>query len=142
MMRKNPGDCLMPKPWILALSMTFVALVGCTDPLTRSRPATPALAHNVYFALYDASPAARAELVAACYQYLQDHPGVTYFAAGQIVSEHTRDVNIRDWDVGLHVVFASKAHHDLYQKAEDHLKFIEENKANWRTVRVFDTYIE
>lgn len=132
-----PNDFTIP----MVLSATVLGS-GCTAPSTQGGKASPALAHNVYFTLNDNSSAAQAELVAACYKYLRDHPGVTYFAAGQIVSEHARDVNVRDWDVGLHVVFASKADHDLYQKAEAHLKFIEENKANWRTVRVFDTYIE
>ena len=45
------------------------------------------------------------------------------------------------FDVALHVVFADKAAHDAYQTVEDHLKFIEENKANWKQVRVFDSYV-
>jgi hypothetical protein len=39
-------------------------------------------------------------------------------------------------------VFKSMAAHEAYQKAERHLKFIEENKANWKKVRVFDSYVE
>ena len=53
-----------------------------------------------------------------------------------------RDVNDRDFDVALHLVFKSKAAHDQYAKAERHLKFIEENKATWKKVRVFDSYLE
>jgi hypothetical protein len=37
-------------------------------------------------------------------------------------------------------VFQSKHFHDVYQTAETHLKFIEENKPTWDKVRVFDTY--
>lgn len=73
---------------------------------------------------------------------MQGHPGVTFFAAGTIVEEHVREVNIRGWDVGLHVVFANKHYHDLYQKTADHLKFIEDNQQNWKAVHVYDTYIE
>ncbi len=51
-------------------------------------------------------------------------------------------VNVCDWDVGLHVVFVDKAHHDLYQEAADHQTFIDRNKDNWKSVRVFDTAIE
>ena len=36
--------------------------------------------------------------------------------------------------------FKNKATHDVYQTNEQHLKFIEENKANWKKVRVFDSY--
>lgn len=99
------------------------------------------LAHNVYFTLRDNAPEAKARLIAACRKYLRDHPGVTFFAAGEIVATHTRDVNVRDWDVSLHLVFASKEDHDRYQEADQHLRFIEENQGNWQTVRVFDTYV-
>mgnify|MGYP000849591696 CR=1 FL=1 len=119
-----------------------LAMCGCSQEQVRRQAKTPALAHNVYFTLNDDSQAAREKLVADCYEYLRDHPGVTFFAAGTLVEEHAREVNVRDWDVGLHVVFASKQDHDRYQKAPDHLKFIEENKSNWKTVRVYDTYVE
>jgi len=126
---------------ILALAATVI-LSGCAGPLASQEAKGPALAHNVYFTLKDNSEAAKARLVAACYEYLREHPGVTFFAAGEIVGSHAREVNVRDWDVGLHVVFASKEHHDLYQKAADHLQFIEENQQNWKAVRVFDTFVE
>jgi len=127
---------------IAAILGVVVLLSSCATPRSQNRPESPALAHNVYFALHDSSPAAKATLVEACHKYLRDHPGVTFFAAGQIVASHIREVNVRDWDVGLHVVFKDQACHDLYQKADAHLQFIEENKENWKTVRVFDTYIE
>lgn len=124
--------------------LAFVAIAilsGCGGQLAREDARGPALAHNVYFTLNDNSEPARARLVAACYKYLRDHPGVTFFAAGEIVEGHAREVNVRDWDVGLHIVFRSKEHHDLYQKAPAHLRFIDENRQNWKTVRVFDTFI-
>ncbi len=100
------------------------------------------LAHNVYFTLTDASDAAKHALVAACKKYLRDHPGVVFFAAGTLQPELERPVNVRDFDVALHVVFDSLAAHDAYQTAPDHLKFIEENKPNWKQVRVFDSHVE
>jgi hypothetical protein len=51
-----------------------------------------------------------------------------------------RPVNDRDFDVALHVVLKDKCAHDAYQKADRHLKFIEENQSNWKKVRVFDSY--
>jgi len=118
-----------------------MALCGCSDQSARKHAKAPALAHNVYFILNDNSQAARDQLVADCSRYLRDHPGVKSFAAGVIVEEHAREVNVRGWDVGLHIVFASKRHHDLYQKAPDHLKFIELNQHNWKAVHVYDTYV-
>lgn len=98
----------------------------------------PMIAHNVYFTLNDDSPAAIDALVADCKKYLANHPGVVFFAAGT-TSDFDRPVNDRDFHVGLHVVFANRAAHDQYQTAPDHLKFIEENRGNWKQVRVFDT---
>jgi hypothetical protein len=100
------------------------------------------LAHNVFFSLNDASPAAKAKLVAACKKWLSGHPGTVFFAAGTLAEECNRPVNDRDFDVALHVIFKDKAAHDVYQTAERHLKFIDENQANWKKVRVFDSLVE
>ena len=99
------------------------------------------LAHNVFFKLKDNSPAKVAELVAACKKYLNVQPGIVFFAAGTLCAELARDVNVRDWDVALHLVFVDKAAHDAYQDDPTHEKFIDENKANWAAVRVFDSLV-
>ncbi len=96
------------------------------------------LVHNVYFSLKDSSPAAVEKLLAASRKYLVDHPGVTFFACGT-PCDLDRPVNVRDWEVGLHVAFTDRAAHDRYQEAERHLQFIAECKENWRQVRVFDS---
>lgn len=100
------------------------------------------LSHNVFFSLNDSSDEAVNTLVSACRKYLKDHPGVVFFAAGTLAAEFTREVNQRDFDVALHVVFDNKESHDKYQTAESHLQFIAENKENWKAVRVFDSYVE
>src|SRR5947208_3630629 len=98
------------------------------------------LSHDVYFTLKDNSPRAKDELVAACKKYLSKHPGTVFFAAGTLVDDLKREVNDRDFDVALHVVFTDLAAHDKYQEAERHKRFIDENKANWKKVRVFDSF--
>jgi hypothetical protein len=100
------------------------------------------LAHNVYFSLQDSSDAAKAKLVAACKKYLTGHPGTLFFACGTLAKDLARPVNDRDFDVGLHVIFETQAAHDAYQVAPRHEKFIEENKSNWKKVRVFDSAVE
>jgi hypothetical protein len=100
------------------------------------------LAHSVYFTLNDNSAGAKENLVAACKKYLSGHPGTVFFAAGLLAAELDRPVNDRGFDVALHVVFDVKESHDQYQQAERHMAFIAENKANWKTVRVFDAYVE
>jgi hypothetical protein len=100
------------------------------------------LTHDVYFSLKDNSPQARRELIAACQKYLTGHPGIVRLAVGPIAAEMNREVNDRDFDVALHVLFKSKEAHDQYQEAERHNQFVEETKGNWKKVRVFDWYVE
>lgn len=100
------------------------------------------LAHNVFFALKDNSPANRRKLIDACKKYLTKHPGEVFFAAGTLAEELDRDVNDRGFDVALHIVFESQAAHDQYQDAPRHDQFIAENKDNWKLVRVFDSLVE
>ena len=100
------------------------------------------LAHNVFFTLKDSSDKAVDALIKDCYDYLKDNPGILYFSAGCLVEEHSREVNVKDFHVGLHVVFEDKSYHDKYQAAENHIIFVDRNKDNWAKARVFDTYVE
>ncbi len=59
----------------------------------------------------------------------------------RIADEMKWDVNDRDFDVALHLVFKNKAAYDQYEKSERHVKFKAENKDNQK-VRVFDSYLE
>ena len=99
------------------------------------------LAHNVFFTLNDPSDIAKQILVAACKKYLTDHPGTVFFACGTLATEFDRPVNDRGFDVALHLVFRTTADHDVYQSAPRHDQFIAENKANWKSVRVFDSLV-
>ena len=121
--------------------LALAALVAAAIP-ARAQNASQLLAHDVYFSLNDASPAARDALVAACKKYLTGHPGAVSFSAGVLASELDRPVNDRDFDVALHIVFDGKASHDKYQDAARHKQFIEENQKNWKKVRVFDSLVD
>lgn len=100
------------------------------------------LSHDVYFTLHDASPAAKAQLVEACRNYLSGHPGTVFFAVGVLADQLRRDVNDLGFDVALHIVFDSIASHDAYQTAPRHDQFIAAQKANWKLVRVFDSQVQ
>ncbi|NBO20259.1 MAG: Dabb family protein [Proteobacteria bacterium] len=95
------------------------------------------LAHHVYFTLKDRSPDAAARLVASAREHLSGHPGTLAFAVGTVAA-FDRQVNDRDFDVALTIVFDSHAAHDAYQKAERHDRFLAESAATWARVRVFD----
>jgi hypothetical protein len=78
-------------------------------------------------------------MVDACKKYLDGHQGVAYFSVGTRNAELEREVNDRDYDVALHLVFKNKAAHDRYQDHQRHLAFIDECKGLWSKVRVFDS---
>jgi hypothetical protein len=102
----------------------------------------PMLSHDVYFTLNQSTPEAKKKLVEACKKYLSQHPGEVFFAAGTLAEDLKREVNDRDFDVALHIVFQDRAAHDKYQDAPRHKQFIEENQAGWKKVRVFDSVVE
>lgn len=107
--------------------------------LAAKKAANPYIGHMVYFKLKESTAENKKKLVDACKKYLGEHDGVVFFSAGVLSDALKRDVNDREWDVALHLVFTDKAAHDKYQDHPDHLKFIEENKALWDKVRVFDS---
>jgi hypothetical protein len=126
--------CLALPP-LAALALSAVAAAA-------GPPAGAVLAHDVYFRLKDASPAAQQALASACRKYLAGHDGAVFFAVGTRAPEMQRDVNDKAFDVSLHVHFRDEAAHDAYQAHPRHKQFIAENQANWETVRVFDSWVE
>jgi hypothetical protein len=125
----------------LAASLAVLGLAMMIAPTPAGDKSGQNLAHMVYFKLKDNSGDAKAKLVAACQKYLSGHEGEVYFSAGVLADELKREVNDRDFDVSLNIVFSGRAAHDKYQDHPRHHQFIEENKANWAKVRVFDSYV-
>jgi hypothetical protein len=126
---------------LLLIGFLSLSLMAAVARRAAAETKEPRVAHHVFFSLKDNSEAAKQKLVADCKKYLDKHPGVESFAVGVLADDLKRPVNDREFDVSLHVVFVDKASHDKYQTAERHLKFIEENKDNWKKVRVFDSYL-
>lgn len=102
----------------------------------------PMLAHTVYFSLQDRSVESVKRQVDACRKYLTGHDGVAFFGVGTLAPDLSREVNQKDFDVSLHIVFRNRAAHDAYQKHPRHVQFVEESKAHWARARVFDAYLE
>ncbi|HLN30416.1 MAG TPA: Dabb family protein [Gemmataceae bacterium] len=136
-MRRQSGDTL-------ALDSILGGLFALnTHPKTEAAMADePMLVHNVYFSLKDNSAEAKKKMVDACKKFLTKHPGEVFFATGTLAEELHRPVNDRDFEIGLHVVFKNKAAHDEYQDSARHKQFIEENRDNWKKVRVFDSVVD
>ena len=100
------------------------------------------LSHDVFFSLKDGSAAAKKKLVEACKKHLSGHEGEVFFSAGTRVESLKRDVNDLEFDVALHIVFKDQASLDKYAVAKRHVQFIDENKDNWKKVRVFDSFVQ
>ena len=115
-----------------------LSLAGRSEAESAPLAAAP-LAHMVFFTLADRSDENARKLIDGCQTYLTGHDGALHFSVGTRVEELDREVNDKDFDVALHVIFESKEAQDAYQVAPRHLQFIEECKDLWSTVRVFDS---
>ncbi len=132
MKNRLPVRFLMP-----ALAVAWLA--GLT--VRAADDAGPQLAHIVIFTLKDHSKASRDAMVAACEKYLKGHEGTVSFSVGTIAEDVKEPVSDREFDVAVHLVFRDKAAAARYQSHPRHRTFIEENKASWAKVRVFDSYL-
>jgi hypothetical protein len=122
---------------LIAILTTLLTL-SAADSLSA---AEPQLSHVVFFKLKESTQPNKEKLVVGCRYFLSKHEGTVYFSAGVLAEDLDRDVNDKDFDVSLIVVFRDKAAHDQYQKHPRHLKFIDQYQELWSSVRVFDSYI-
>jgi hypothetical protein len=76
-------------------------------------------------------------LIKDCYDYLGKVPTVNQLWAGKPAMT-PRDVVDNSYQVGLTVVLNDSPGHDIYQKHDLHMQFIERNKAIWERVQVYD----
>jgi hypothetical protein len=97
------------------------------------------IAHMVYFCLRDKSQSAQARLIASAHELLSGHVGMLHFSVGTLADGLRRAVNVRDFEVSVHIVFENLAAHDRYQTGARHVRFMAENRPNWEAVRVFDS---
>jgi hypothetical protein len=104
----------------------------------------PQLAHMVFFALKDHSKESRERFIESCEKYLSGHEGTVYFSVGTIAEDKDVEepVSVKDFDVALHVVFANKGAKATYLASERHKKFVDENRASFAGVRVFDSFLQ
>ena len=103
----------------------------------------PRLAHMVFFTLNDHSKESRAKFVAGCEKYLTGHEGAQSFSVGVFADDVDEGaVSVKDFDVALHVVFQDKAAKEKYLVNPRHKAFVEEFRASFAKVRVFDSYLE
>jgi hypothetical protein len=93
--------------------------------------------HVVIFWTDPAKPNAPDEVIAGAKKYLSSIPGVVNFHVGKMVSSH-RDVVDQSYQVGLNIQFETKKAQDAYQDHPMHLEFVDQCKALWTKVVVYD----
>jgi hypothetical protein len=93
----------------------------------------------VFFTLKDHSTDSREAFVRSCHKYLSGHDGVVYFSVGTVAEKVEPGVGVNDFDVALHLVFENKEAGAKYLKHPRHVQFVDENKAKFEKVRVFDS---
>jgi hypothetical protein len=123
------------------LVIALTAMLAFEASARIRRESGPKLAHMVFFALRDNSKEAREKLIASCEKYLSGHEGSVYFSVGTRALDVDEPVSVKDFDVALHVVFASKEGKAKYLKSPRHDQFVAENRAFFEKVRVFDSYL-
>jgi len=123
---------------VVAAAQPLLAAEGKNAP---QRSPAQAVVHTVFFSLKSPTPEAREKLIEACKKYLSRHEGQSSFQVGQRAEEYARDVNDKDFDVAITMVFRSREALDVYATHPRHLRFIEECKDGWKSVRVFDSYV-
>ena len=128
----------------VAIGVLVLALASVLALDARARirgAADPKLAHMVFFELKDHSKESREKFIASCEKYLSKHEGTVYFSVGTRAEDVDEPVSVKDFDVALHVVFASKEAKGKYLESTRHHQFVDENRPVFGKVRVFDSYL-
>ena len=124
---------------MLVLALAFVLTLEASARIRRDPEKK--LAHMVFFGLKDHSKEAREKIIAACEKYLSGHEGCVSFSVGARAEDVDEPVSVKDFDVALHVVFASKEGKLKYLKSPRHDQFVKENGSLFEKVWVFDSYL-
>lgn len=97
--------------------------------------------HMVYFWAAEGKGAEAAQKIAGgCNMHLRGIPGVVRLDVG-FPAGTDRSVVDNSYAVGLLVLFADSAAHEVYQEHPDHLQFIAECSPYWSRVQVYDTLL-
>jgi len=99
------------------------------------------LFHSLYFSLSDKSPANIEKFTSICVKFLSPHPGILQFTTGGL-TDINRDVSVRNFEVGVDIIYESKQAYDEYQKSDGHEEFFPATKGMIETTQVFDSYLK
>jgi hypothetical protein len=99
-------------------------------------------AHSTYFVLADPhDPATRKKFTDACVRYLSGYVGQLSFGVGNRARDQNRDVNDKNFDVSMDMVFEDYAAYEAYSNDPRHEEFVKEVGDLSSSRRVFDSYL-
>lgn len=95
--------------------------------------------HCVFFTCKPGTPDTAIDaLVADAERILARIPSVRQIESGRRDARMVRDVNEKDYTVGLVVYFDDKAGHDIYNEHPLHQEYVAKHKPHWAGVKVYD----
>lgn len=115
------------------------APVSRTAAAGPDRAGTGKFVHCVFFTLKAGTPESEVEsLIADGHKILAKVPTVRKIDTGRRDTRMNRDVNEKEYTVGLVVYFDDKAGHDQYNESELHTEYVNKHKEHWAKVVVYD----
>ena len=99
------------------------------------------LFHSIYFSLVDKSADNIKKFTDICVKYLSPHPGIQLFVSGGL-TDIKRDVSVRNFDVGVDIIYESKKAYDDYLKSKEHDAFFPATKGMIQDTYIFDSYLK
>ena len=94
--------------------------------------------HSVYFWIKEEAQGQKAEMEAALLELVKIGE-IQAAHVGKPASTEERPVTDHSFDFSLVLTFASKEDHDIYQDHPDHHVFVNQCKAMWDKVIVYDS---
>ncbi len=99
------------------------------------------LFHSIYFSLVDKTPASIAKFTDICVMYLSQHSGIQQFTIGGL-TDINRDVSVRNFDVGVDIIYESKQAYDDYLTSKGHDDFFPATVGMIADTYIFDSYLK
>jgi len=100
------------------------------------------LFHSIYFSLVDKSAANVAKLTDICAKCLAPHPGIQLYCSGGLTDIDRPGVSVRNFDVGVDIIYESKKAYDDYLKSKLHDEFFPATKGMIDHTYIFDSYLK
>ncbi len=99
------------------------------------------LFHSLYFSLVDKSQGNIDKFTEICVKYLSAHPGIQQFSTGGL-TDIKRDVSVRNFDVGVDIVYESKKAYDDYLVSKEHEAFFPATQGMIDHTYIFDSILK